>query len=176
MSKFMTYEQILQLMSETVQNLSLEIDLSDYISRENFSVVLKEFELELAKKVDTETYTQTMRKIESSISKIKEDIFPIDLSTEDTISGILDVEHGGTNGSNATEAQYNLLKDLDLKTTDLEDATCFLYSKPVQSKESGSIGKVQVDKIWDWMKDKIKDDGISSETTAISNEEIDGIF
>lgn len=172
----MTYEQVIKLISQTVQDLQLDIDLSGYISQGDLNAIYLDFEQSLAKKVDTETYTQKMIEIENKIKDISKINLPIDLSSEDYVSNILGVKNGGTGASSINEAQYNLLKDLNVKSTDLEDNDYLVYSKPDQSEENGSLGKVQTFKLWDWMKDKIEDDFPLESSSIISNDKIDSLF
>lgn len=172
----MSYSQTLNLMRQFAQDLNIEIDLSGYIDKNTFLILYQEFENALAKKVDTEIYTEKMKKIEESIKGIKSDIFPIDLSSSEQIVNTLDISHGGTNGTTVNEAQYNLLNDLTLKSTGFGNDDYLVYSKPDQSKENGSIGKIRTSAVWDWMKHMIEEEGITPDASSISNDEIDFLF
>lgn len=173
----MSYAQTIRLMQEFANDLQIEIDLSDYTTSDEFEDRYTRFEDALAKKVDTETYTDTMRQIEESIENVKNGIFPIDLSSEEQITNTLDISHGGTSATTSTGAQFNLLSDLTVKVSGLDDEDYFIYSKPDQSKENGAVGKLRASHMWNWVKDKMQeDDWIPTDTSAIPKDKIDLIF
>lgn len=172
----MTYDQVLKLLSKTIRDLQLDIDLSDYISKESFADIYKRFEEALSKKVDTDTYTAKMIEIDRKLGNIDENIFPIDLSSDEYVSNTLGIEHGGTDATTVSGAQYNLMNDLTIKTTGLDDSDYFLYAKSDQSSKNGSVGKMRASHIWDMVKNKIEDEGVTSGMSAMTKEEIDSIF
>lgn len=175
----MSYDQIIRLMRDFANDLEIEIDLFDYTTKDDFIALYQQFEQALASKVDTETYTATMTQIEDAMADMKSNldhILPIDLSSGEQVTNTLDIYHGGTSATTAEEAQYNLLNDLTVKVTDLDDTDYIVYSKPDQSAENGSVGKMRVSHMWNWVKDKIEDEAVIPTINAISKKDIDSIF
>lgn len=84
----MTHEQVLQIMSKTIQELNLEMDLSDYVSRGDFNSVYTAFESALADKVNVEIYNQKMSDIETSIGEINNKISEISTISNEEIDAI----------------------------------------------------------------------------------------
>lgn len=67
------------------------------------------------------------------------------------------VERGGTGGTTAREAQYNLLKNMAEATANIEDANYFMGAYREQSKEMGVVYKKTFSHLWDYIKAKAQE-------------------
>lgn len=176
-----TLQQIMDLMSRTIQELNLDIDLSDFITKNDIAALCSEFETKLAIKVDKETFNSMVSDLRDLISDLESDLsdiinpLPIDLSAESDVKGILGIVNGGTGATTERAAQYNLLNDLNDKNADLQDSDYLIYNILDQSEENGSIGKIQASNVFNWVKSRIEKEETLIDK-VIPNETIDTIF
>lgn len=64
------------------------------------------------------------------------------------------IENGGTGGTTAKEAQYNLLNDMNVLTSDVVDGDVFICAYNEQTAEKGAIYKRTVLTLWNYIKSK----------------------
>ena len=68
-NKLITVEQTAALIGKTIKNLEIDIDLSDYQTKEAAGTLKSEIDKEIAKKVDTETYNTKIGEIEEALDE-----------------------------------------------------------------------------------------------------------
>lgn len=67
------------------------------------------------------------------------------------------IEGGGTGGTTAREAQYNLLHDMEEPTGNVIDSSMFVMDRTDNaSKTNGQVAKRPATKVWDWIAAKIR--------------------
>lgn len=81
----------------------------------------------------------------------------------------LPISQGGTGGTTANEAMYNLFKDISVSDTETLDSSLFAFRRSELSKNSSTIFAKNGSNVWNWIRKKI-------ESNLVTTDDIDKMF